>query len=732
MRSFNIDWSDLADVVPLWRSLGGPSKHRLLHMKSTEVVPARHLEEGDPQKLIEHGLMSMTKDKTRLRIAPAGRGPLKALRAMYRTRLDDGEVLHNNLQHYVREVLTEHEAAALLPSQRDSGYRGLSRRYDPPQVEKAGRQHWIESWLELEDAASARQWERTRLPPGPPSSQMKDGSPYFDDEALFHATRRLVEQAMTWDRSVPLDELPDRVPELDPELLWRAVVPAIRYLLLFPRLEDDTYAPRIGLWPTIAWRLHRPEARPPAPIEPTEVFHRPYRVEDITVALVAAAASPLRMLASENGLYQKEYARIAEAMTSAPPWLLRDPQLEEMWIDRKPADERFIVSRIDSAIHACVSKELLDVNSEGKGPTCFEITEEGRSWLDLGLKQQIKLMAEPLRESTSAGSAADPLDSDADEEEDFEKEYGPTRYHISTDGSMYLVPAEDASPWTPREFSWVLDPSTTEVDWRAAIVDALTDPDDRHFRPVGSWVEYHGRENNPLLGRRRAGGDYGPVPDLSSMHIYRLPDETMIEQFWAEHLLDMMTQKLLPIGGIEVGFDGEDRCIRLHDIGRYVLGLIDDFECEAAGEGEVIVQPDFEVLFMGPAPAAEARIAPLAERTGQRMGTMFRLTRKSVQDAAAAGIARDRALADLESLSARPLPDNVRRQIADWFDATASVKLREAWLVDAPDTETADRVETAAGKHVRRLAPTTFEVTATRANQSALRRKLKDAGVFVK
>lgn len=716
MRSFNIDWSDLAGMMPLWRSLGEYTHRRLLKMKATDVLHVNKLNEGDAQKLAEHGVMNFTQEKRRMRIAAAGRGPLKALRAMYRIDLYEEKASHARLRKYIRETLTGDESSALLSSPHRGGYRYA-------RLEEAFRKSWLDSWLEHDDAASARRWETGRLPQRSPGSQFEDGSPYFDDAELFRATRRLVREAMTWEKPVALDELPDRLPDLDAELLWRALTPAIRYLLLFPRLEEDTLLPIIGLWPGISWLLQRPEAKPPEPVEPGDTFHSPYRVEDVTALLVAAAASPLRMLASKEGLYQKEYARIGEAMSSVADWLIN--KHDEDFVDlRSHADDALLKYRVEEALILCVEEGLLEPTriDKRRKPASYEIADAGRKWLELDLKQQIKRIIDPLR-------AAGFTEAD-DEANQFEDNQSSLIVQLDDYGGFYFGEPTIASPWMPPSLQWYDAPAMRKIDWRTAIVDALSDPADAHFRPVGPWMEYQSRVNNPLLGTRRRGGDYGPAPDLSGRYIGQL-DETMIEQVWAESLLHCINDLLLPVGGVELGFDGEQRCVRLHDIGRYTLGLIDDFQYEAATGGDVIVQPDFEVLFMGPAPAAEARIAPLAERTGQRMGTMFRLTRKSVQDAAAMGITKSRAQADLESISARPLPDNVRRQVSDWFDATASVKLREAWLVDAPDAETADRVETAAGKHVRRLAPTTLEVTVTKSSQSALRRKLKDAGVFV-
>jgi len=195
-------------------------------------------------------------------------------------------------------------------------------------------------------------------------------------------------------------------------------------------------------------------------------------------------------------------------------------------------------------------------------------------------------------------------------------------------------------------------------------------------------------------------------------------------------LCGLMFDELLPLGAIEVGWTDTVPCVRLHPIGRYMLGLTDELDLSAAPAGEVIVQPNFEVVFLGPAPAAEAAIGRFAQRVGQGVGTLFKLTRDAALAAAAAGFTAEQALADLRDATSKPLPKNVERELRGWFDATRRVKLRKTVVIDAPDEQTAAKVHAAAGKHARRLAPQVVEV-ATTGSHAALIRKLKTHGVFV-
>ena len=126
---------------------------------------------------------------------------------------------------------------------------------------------------------------------------------------------------------------------------------------------------------------------------------------------------------------------------------------------------------------------------------------------------------------------------------------------------------------------------------------------------------------------------------------------------------------------------------------------------------------------------AEAAISRFAGRRGTGLGTLFRITRRSVLAAAASGLTAEQALATLGRLASRGVPDNVRREIAGWFAQTRRITLRPAVLLHCPDAETAGRVLAAGGKNVAPLTDTVVELQEPEM-AGTLVRKLREMGVF--
>src|SRR5699024_5352200 len=138
--------------------------------------------------------------------------------------------------------------------------------------------------------------------------------------------------------------------------------------------------------------------------------------------------------------------------------------------------------------------------------------------------------------------------------------------------------------WITYQVQWIVEERYhRQVDWRAAWADAFGGDASENFMPMAELLEYHSRVNNPLLGRRHK-GDYGPKPELVS---YRRPgnDEMVLESIWHNELLDVIEKTLVPMGAMQLALNQDTPLIRLHPIGRYMLGLADDFEYEAAPEG---------------------------------------------------------------------------------------------------------------------------------------------------
>ncbi|HET7232613.1 MAG TPA: helicase-associated domain-containing protein, partial [Longimicrobium sp.] len=189
--------------------------------------------------------------------------------------------------------------------------------------------------------------------------------------------------------------------------------------------------------------------------------------------------------------------------------------------------------------------------------------------------------------------------------------------------------------------------------------------------------------------------------------------------------------RLVPLGGARLGETAEGIGFTLTPAGRYLLGATDEFTHAAPDEGEVVVQPDFEIVFLAPAPRLEAELARFAERTGSGVGALFRITRASVLRAAEQGLSAEQVLKALGRASRTPVPGNVARQVKDWFGGTRRVRIAPAVLVECPDTETAARVTSVAGAQATPVTRTILRLGGDVKSVAALVKKLRAKGIFV-
>ena len=78
------------------------------------------------------------------------------------------------------------------------------------------------------------------------------------------------------------------------------------------------------------------------------------------------------------------------------------------------------------------------------------------------------------------------------------------------------------------------------------------------------------------------------------------------------------------------------------------------------------------------------------------------------------------------------LPANVATQVEAWLSAVRWAEARRALVIDGGDPETAARVLAVAGKDARLLSETIVELPPEASVPSKLRRKLTEAGIFLR
>ena len=451
---------------------------------------------------------------------------------------------------------------------------------------------------------------------------------------------------------------------------------------------DAVLVPFIGIWPPILTRLQRGRpALAEGKFASGDRLCRPFLIDDLVTLLMEAIAEPPRLRAGTQVLYDRNARAIARGLSAIPAW-----DAPESPLGPEP--------RVARAVHVAFALRLAAVRDDTAAR--LVVTDRGRRWLMLPVKERLKRMLDLLRDDAKERSPTDPDYFDPWDPEHAEREYLsflPRSYEISA--IWYSVDAERG----------VIDA------FRAVGRDATVD--------LRAFVEFHSEERNPLLD------EVALVPD------YRLGREGC-ERLWAATLLTFLYDRLLPLGGVALGpltDGGVGFC--LTDVGRYLLGEVDDFDVESAERsGDAVIQPNFEIVFLSPSPIDQVRArtfaAPTAALRGpQSVGTLFVIDRASVQRAVAAGQDAAEVIAAAGDLSKQPLPANVVRQIRDWAAEVRWIDVRPALVVDCGEAETAARVLAAVGTRGRRLSECVELVD--KANLTpAMRRKLISRGVFVR
>ncbi|RCK80735.1 MAG: hypothetical protein OZSIB_3048 [Candidatus Ozemobacter sibiricus] len=121
----------------------------------------------------------------------------------------------------------------------------------------------------------------------------------------------------------------------------------------------------------------------------------------------------------------------------------------------------------------------------------------------------------------------------------------------------------------------------------------------------------------------------------------------------------------------------------------------------------------------------------LAERVGQRTGTVFRLTRKGVMAALAKGYTLPTLWRLLEAQVAAPIPANVRTEVEAWARNVVRMAAHSAILLQVPDEATLQRLLDVGRNKVIRLGDLLVQLCGTPRELRQLVDRLQVAGLFV-
>lgn len=543
-------------------------------------------------------------------------------------------------------------------------------------VRRISQVSWLEAFLR---AASCRVWEAAHR------SERRTTRVLFESEDCVRKAKEIVETLMQGANPLTFADLLDSLGGGELSGYAAAIRAGIAYALLFPSVRGGDLLPVIGIWPGIHDRLHRSKTPQPGAAVAVEEFRRAYLMDDMTALLVACAGKPLRLREYGMDLYAADAKKVEADLNPLPAWL-------------KPVSPRENTSRVETARKTLDCMELTEtVRREGQ--KWLVAAKRGRQWLVRSQRERLRAILDILRER-------------AEQEADLDCSNLPGLLHFMPDCQPRVYVAS-----RPSNMMLLLKHAFGRLSANM-------------FLSVDDLLLYEAREANPWIEQRNAGlkltvSDHGPWfarPDI-------LDEE--LETLWEKHLRIFLAERLIPLGGVRVGRSADGAlAVSLTDVGRYLLALTEDFDYGETEKAEIVVQPNFDIVFISPSPAAEAAISRFSRRVGREVGTVFTLTQESIFDAFMVGLTAEAVLHAMAEISRKRVPGNVERQIHDWFAQCRSVSVSSAVLIRCPDKETALKVRSLGGRKIKRLSATVLEM-ADEAYRKTLERKLRENGIAV-
>lgn len=680
MRIHEVEWADIFPGLELFERLAPESRTALLGLQGLRHTAAEQFGDDLPD-LLDAGVLEPIATSDRVRIARDGRPLLVALRAADRCPLLTSDA-PSDLLRYIQANYTHALRAELLPEVDHRGdlARILARLVVDPD--------WIEGLLHEDAPEDYRRAHR----------HGRSGAPHVLTPAVQRLLAHLVDVLQEGDGTLPIRVIAEAVGPCTTEELDSLLQAGLRYLVLFPGLEDETGQLVVGLAAATRTALANAVAPEPEVLD-VELHDLPaYGVLDLRHVLLAVAGGEMRVR-TDRYLYKRDREALVEELTEV------DPRVGLVGASSKE-------ERLGAAIRTIQDLDFVVVARDDDGKRRLQATAAGRAWLALDPPEQQARLLDGLGVVPVPSPPADARPSHY-VREDVGAAWRPTYQHLSQHVDLATGPVALA---------------------RACAAELARLPREGGFS-LRAFVFHACCERNPLHGQ-------GPHADdvRLSKHAYWGPaTQEDRHKAWAAALFATLCSILLPWGGLRLGrLPGEDEgedgaddvVVGLSPLGAYLLGLEPEPPEASVQRARIIVQPNFEVVFLAHDPGAEAELAPFCERLGRGVGTIFRITRSSVSRAAAAGVPRAAVVDTLQRLASEVLPGNVASEVEAWHRRQRVVTLERPWILRCGDADTAARVRAVAGRLVEPLGDDVLVVSQGTSPQ-ALAKLLAPHGVTI-
>lgn len=572
------------------------------------------------------------------------------------------------LHRYLDEHFSHEEVKCLCGNPSRTAYANVTKHALATRVTSAG---WPGDLLDANTDARLLAWAAAR------------GQHATDAGALatLRGLQVLVQSLVALPDAVSLSVWYAALPPREREPFARIVHLGLRTVVLFAAMREQDLEPLLGVWPLAAFELRRPPATAPVAVTPEQQFGAALFMEDMAALLATVVSAPVRLRANDLAVFARTRTEVESRLVPVPTWA-------------EPLFVRPDQLRVDRAGRFLRWYEFVTVESRHGNPHLVS-TDAGAAWLARSSHDRLQSLLDPMRTSKSRNPRP-----------------------------MYGEP--DATDFFSFTLPYFGEPKGLQL--RVAITTLFLALGD-DFYSVDTFLDFAARGSNPFLSMSRDALD----TMQAEMHIGHDDPRDAFRSLWQNAVLEFLRARLTVFGCATLGVQANGEvCFAITDIGRYLFGATNAFTYGEAGSADMVVQPNFDIVFLGASPSLEAAVARAAERVGVAPGLAFRLTRASVIRAAESGITAEEILSMLTTASSKPVPQNVQREVAGWMASVRRARLRAIEVIDAGDEETAHRVMALLGSKATRLNSTYIELLPTTgSSRAALIKKLKAGGVLL-
>ena len=670
MKLFDVDWANVLAQIPRWTALPHPARRVILDELKTHGYVQGYRFGEHLDDVIASGIPEFDPIRNRTWVGEEQRELVKVLRAMRRHQVFESPS-HGALIKYLEEHFTNQEIGNLGASVDGAYYGYVTRQMLASRIAFAG---WVSDLLDAHDDQALAVWGESRGLRASPSAD--------NPITVLRNLRQLAKRVATSHEGVPLPELLAQLRKTDIVSFAEALHVGLATGVIFAGMRSDDLEPMVGLWPDVVRELTRPPATPPSATVPVEQFALAVVMEDMTTLLATIVASPVRVRANDGAVFASARREIEMRLVHLPPWAAH------LFVNDRS-------TRVDVAASELDARGYIEMQSQGGNPHLHATAEAGR-WLSLTPRERLASLIDPVRQSKDINPS------------------GAWDYSRAEGFFPFFLPYSKA----PKGLSLRDDLTKMFLGLSGGFV------------PLEGFLDYAEREANPFFALPQS------VAREFRSWLYGGHSADLRENFrklWRDMLKQFLVMRLIGFGGASIGrLENDSLSFALTDAGRYLLGATEDFEYGSTDVGDVVVQPNFDIVFLGAAPGKEATLGRFAQRVGAAPGLVFRITRASVLGAAEAGASADDIIGALRQASSKSLPKNVEREIIGWVSAVRRGRLRVMEVIECADEETADRVIALLGAKAQRITSMIIEVSAASSSaRLAMIRKLRAGGVFL-